>query len=63
MLAPNHKLILADFDDFRYPVRGRVPGGNAPIVANKLEGATSWKNYNSIIIPRGAADICFPVDF
>ena len=28
-----------------------------------MEEATEWKEYDSYLIPRGAADICFPSDF
>ena len=58
---PNHSLILADFDSFLTNVL--LKGGNAPLVTNKLQGPTEWENFNTYLVPRGAADICFPTDF
>ena len=38
-------------------------GINAPLVTDKLEEPTQWKTFDNYLIPRGAADICFPSDF
>lgn len=35
-IAPNHSLILADFDSFIMP-RGSIQGVNAPMVTHKLK--------------------------
>ncbi len=59
---PDHNLILADFDSFIYP-RNSMRGINAPLVTNKLKDPTKWKTYETYLTERGAADICFPVDF
>jgi hypothetical protein len=40
-----------------------MKGMNAPLVTDKLEDPTKWTNYDSYLVPRGAADICFPSDF
>lgn len=61
-VAPNHSLILADFDSFLYP-RGSIKGGTAPMVTHKLRDPTKWATYSSYLVPRGHADICFPTDF
>ena len=58
-IAPNHSLIMADFDSFIMP-RGSIRGTNAPLVSEKIEGAV---NHDSYLIPRGHADIYFPSDF
>lgn len=58
---PNHQLVLADFDCFLEP--NALKGINAPLVTNKLQSPTEWKAYDDYLIPRGAADICFPTDF
>ena len=52
---------MADFDSFL--TDDVIKGINAPLVTDKLEGPTEWKNYEDYLIPRGAADICFPTDF
>jgi len=59
---PEHSLILADFDSFLMPSHS-IQGLNAPLVTNKLRDPTDWKTYDTYLIERGAADICFPVDF
>lgn len=59
---PKHDLILADFDSFIMP-SGSIRGINAPLVTHKLKDPTKWKTYDHYLLPRGAADICFPVDF
>lgn len=59
---PDHCLIMADFDSFIYP-KNSIKGINAPLVTNKLKDPTQWKTYDHYLIPRGEADICFPVDF
>lgn len=61
-LVPDHNLILADFDSFIYP-RNSIRGINAPLVTNKLKDPTKWDTYETYLVERGAADICFPVDF
>jgi hypothetical protein len=60
-IMPNHSMILADFDSFL--TDDKIKGINAPLVTDKLEGPTEWENYENYLIPRGAADICFPSDF
>ncbi len=40
-----------------------IRGQNAPLVTHKLKDPTKWTTFESYIIERGAADICFPVDF
>ena len=59
---PDHSLILADFDSFIYP-RNSMRGINAPLITNKLKDPTKWQTYETYLVERGAADICFPVDF
>ena len=59
---PDHNLILADFDSFIYP-RNSIRGINAPLITNKLKDPTKWQTYDTYLVERGAADICFPVDF
>jgi hypothetical protein len=53
---------MADFDSFIMP-RNSIRGINAPLVTNKLKDPTKWQTYDTYLVPRGAADICFPVDF
>ena len=61
---PNHQVILADFDCFLEPInKNSILGLNAPLVTNKLKDPTEWKTYDTYLIARGAADICFPSDF
>ena len=55
-------MIMADFDSFLMP-RGSIKGINAPLITNKLKDPTQWDTYDSYLLPRGEADICFPVDF
>ena len=55
-------MILADFDSFLMPFKS-IKGINAPLVTHKLKDPTKWKTYNHYLVPRGEADICFPVDF
>jgi Putative S-adenosyl-L-methionine-dependent methyltransferase len=59
---PEHSLIMADFDSFLMP-KNSIKGINAPLVTNKLKDPTQWQTYDTYLIDRGAADICFPVDF
>jgi hypothetical protein len=59
---PDHSLIMADFDSFLMP-KNSIKGINAPLVTNKLKDPTEWQTYDNYLIERGAADICFPVDF
>jgi hypothetical protein len=58
---PEHSIILADFDCFL--TQNPIKGINSPLISNKLEKPTEQYNYNHYLIPRGAADICFPTDF
>lgn len=58
-IAPNHSLIMADFDSFIMP-RECVRGTNAPLVSEKIEDSPHKDTY---LIPRGHADIYFPSDF
>ena len=61
---PNHQIILADFDCFPEALsKNSILGQNAPLITNKLAEPTEWKTYDNYLIPRGAADICFPSDF
>ena len=53
---------MADFDSFIMP-KNSIRGTNAPLVTHKLKDPTKWKTYDTYLIPRGEADICFPVDF
>jgi len=59
---PDHSLIMADFDSFLMP-KNSIKGINAPLITNKLKDPTEWQTYDSYLIERGAADICYPVDF
>ena len=59
---PDHTLIMADFDSFLMP-KNSIKGINAPLVTNKLKDPTKWTTFDSYLVERGAADICFPVDF
>lgn len=61
-VIPDHSLVLADFDSFIYP-RNSIKGINAPLVTTKLKDPTQWQTFDSYLVRRGAADICFPVDF
>lgn len=53
---------MADFDSFLMP-RKSIKGINAPLVTNKLKDPTQWETYDTYLVPRGEADLCFPVDF
>ena len=59
---PDHSLILADFDSFIMP-KNSIRGINAPLITHKLKDPTQWKTYDTYLVPRGEADICFPIDF
>lgn len=59
---PDHSLIMADFDSFLMP-KNSLKGINAPLVTNKLKDPTQWDTYETYLLERGAADICYPVDF
>lgn len=59
---PSHSIIMSDFDSFLMP-KGSIIGHNAPLITNKLKDPTQWQTYDSYLIPRGQADICFPIDF
>jgi len=61
-VVPDHCLVLADFDSFIYP-RNSIRGVNAPLVTNKLKDPTQWQTFDTYLIKRGEADICFPVNF
>lgn len=61
-IAPNHSLILADFDSFLMPP-GSIEGVNAPMVTHKLKDPTQWKTFDTCLVERGSADICYPTDF
>lgn len=43
--------------------RKSIRGINAPLITHKLKDPTSWNTFDTYIVERGAADICFPVDF
>lgn len=53
---------MADFDSFLMP-KNSIKGLNAPLITNKLKDPTQWQTYDTYLLERGAADICFPVDF
>lgn len=55
---PNHSLILADFD---FLPEVRIPGKNAPLVAEKVGGRKV--DHDTLFVPWGTADIFFPTDF
>ncbi|GIL75540.1 hypothetical protein Vretimale_15115 [Volvox reticuliferus] len=57
-LRPNHSLIAADFDKLPDV---RLPGRNAPLVAQKVGGRNI--DHDTIFVPWGTADIFFPTDF
>ncbi|GLI61912.1 hypothetical protein VaNZ11_004435 [Volvox africanus] len=57
-LRPNHSLIAADFDKLPDV---RLPGRNAPLVAQKVGGRNI--DHDTLLIPWGTADIFFPTDF
>lgn len=61
-ILPNHHVIMADFDSFIMP-KVCVSGINAPIVTNKLSKPSEWETYDTYLVPRGTADICFPTNF
>jgi hypothetical protein len=61
-IAPDHSLILADFDSFLMP-KGSIKGENAPMVTHKLKDPTAWTTYDHFLVERGSCDICFPTDF
>ncbi|GFH18072.1 uncharacterized protein HaLaN_14813, partial [Haematococcus lacustris] len=51
-------LIAGDFDHL--PLT-KIPGRNAPIVAEKVKGENV--EHDTILVPWGTADIFFPTDF
>ncbi|KAL6749802.1 putative S-adenosyl-L-methionine-dependent methyltransferase-domain-containing protein [Haematococcus lacustris] len=57
-VRPNHSLIAGDFDHL--PLT-KIPGRNAPIVAEKVKGENV--EHDTILVPWGTADIFFPTDF
>ncbi|KAG2497193.1 hypothetical protein HYH03_004782 [Edaphochlamys debaryana] len=57
-LRPNHSLIAADFDKLPDV---RLPGRNAPLVAEKVGGRNI--DHDTLFVPWGSADIFFPTDF
>jgi hypothetical protein len=58
-VLPQHTLIAADFDALPDVV---VPGRNAPLVSGR-EGAGVTVDFDTVLVPWGAADIFFPTDF
>lgn len=53
---------MSDFDMLREsPSAGS--GFNAPTVSTKLEASDAKQDYDSYLVPRGAADIFFPTNF
>jgi hypothetical protein len=58
-VLPQHTLIAADFDALPDVV---VPGRNAPLVSGR-KGAGVTVDYDTVLVPWGAADIFFPTDF
>lgn len=61
-ILPNSHFILGDFDMLRESPSARE-GINAPVVSTKLEESSDKTDYDSYLVPRGAADIFFPTDF
>jgi hypothetical protein len=57
--APHHTLIAADFDALPDV---RVAGRNAPLVSGR-DAPGVVRDYDSVLVPWGAADIFFPTDF
>ena len=61
---PNHQIILADFDCFLTALgKDSIKGLNTPVIADKLSAPTDQQTYDTLLIDRGQADICFPTDF
>jgi hypothetical protein len=56
---PSARLIFADFDELPGVT---LPGLRAPLVASQ-RGGGSTTDHDSLLVPRGAADIFFPTDF
>ncbi|GAX75066.1 hypothetical protein CEUSTIGMA_g2510.t1 [Chlamydomonas eustigma] len=57
-VRPNHSIIAADFD---YLPDVKIPGKNAPLVSEKVNGIN--KDHDTLYVPWGKADIFFPTDF
>ena len=56
---PGARLIFADFDELPGVT---LPGLRAPLVASQ-RGGGSTTDHDSLLLPRGAADVFFPTDF
>jgi hypothetical protein len=56
---PAARLIFADFDELPGVT---LPGLRAPLVASQ-RGGGSTTDHDTLLVPRGAADIFFPTDF
>ena len=63
LLIPNQTIVLADFDSFLTKQRGNLRGVNSPVVTHKLADPTKWKEFDTYLVQKGEADICFPTDF
>eukprot|EP01017_Pseudomicrothorax_dubius_P027994 TRINITY_DN3286_c0_g2_i1.p1 TRINITY_DN3286_c0_g2~~TRINITY_DN3286_c0_g2_i1.p1 ORF type:complete len:322 (-),score=67.25 TRINITY_DN3286_c0_g2_i1:715-1680(-) len=61
-LFPQHHYVIADFDFLR-GATSALAGVNAPVVSFKLAGSAEKHDYDSYLVPRGAADIFFPTNF
>ena len=59
----DHTVLFADFDSFINLSKKQVYGINAPLIAQKLEDPTKQKEFDTFLIERAEADICFPTDF
>ncbi|GBF96788.1 hypothetical protein Rsub_09644 [Raphidocelis subcapitata] len=56
---PRHTLIAADFDALPDVA---LPGANAPLVSGRAAPGVA-RDYKTVLVPWGAADIFFPTDF
>jgi hypothetical protein len=56
---PKHTVLAADFDALPDV---QLPGLNAPLVSGRRAPGQP-KDYNTLMVPWGAADIFFPTDF
>lgn len=43
--------------------KNSIQGINAPLVTDRKEGPSEWDEFDTYLIERGQADICFPTDF
>lgn len=57
--VPKAHFVISDFDH----LITAVPGINAPIVSKKGLKSFDKNDFDTYLIPRGEADIFFPVNF